>query len=228
MQLNLEEMVSTLQKIRREQGEEAYDTARKNIARSLLRDDKGEAFARTAFPDLDFDQLKAEAAAGPSVLDINEMVRLIRHQMPNLKTDAQFKIFVAAFDALAMTLNCYFGAEAVQGNMAKGVLDQVLSVASQLPSMAEQVAEMPGDERSAAAASLVTSVTLPQEQQGQAQLLDELSKLTSIEELGQWYTSSRERFSHVTTQALRNDLFDAIRAKKHALAELKGPMLYGE
>lgn len=146
------------------------------------------------------------------------VMQALAAQVPNLKTQAQFNIFMACFDAMRTTLNSYFGSEMAAAEMARETLGKALDMAKQIQTISEQVAEMPPEERSKVADDFVSPVKEFHEYDLHKQLLMELESCSDTNELQQWYQENRERLDRVVSQSIRNELFDAIRNKRNELS----------
>jgi len=225
-QIKLSDLVAHFEKIKAQQGEEAYQKARLSFALSMVLKPRGAAFVAQAFPDMDIEALRLEAQklpphvqapAGQNPQDV--MLNAMRQQIPNLKTQAQFNVFMASFDALRHTLNSAFGQDRPAFEKAKGVLNQALDAAFQISSIVEQLRTTPEAATSAAAAEFKNPPREFEEYDVQKSLLVELGTKLTVADLQNWYDSNRARIDTVVSQTLRNELFDAIRNRKHELAQ---------
>ena len=141
-----DKIIAQLQTIKEQHGEAAYKDACRDIALQFLNLPQGDALLRKFFPEFDPDELRAEAATGegPKVRVPNTpamplfgqmpgadeaMLQMLKAQIPNLKTQGQFNVFMACFDALRGTLNGYFGNEMAAAELARDVLNQALDMA---------------------------------------------------------------------------------------------------
>lgn len=219
-----EDLRAHFDKVRTSQGEEAYQEARKNFALGMILKDQGEEFLKNLFPDLDLGPIREEAQAKtktpppqPGVNAHEVMLNAIRGQIPNLKTQAQFTLFMRAFDALRLTLNAAFGLDKEAYEKGKQALGLILDSAFSMSEVVEKLAENPDAATSAAAAEFKNPPKEFTEYDTQKSLLLELGMLKTAEELQRWYDNNRSRMDGVVSQTLRNELFDAIRVKKAAL-----------
>ncbi len=150
----------------------------------------------------------------------DEMMRqALAAQIPNLKTQAQFNIFMNCFDALRSTLNAYFGGEVASAEMARDALNKGLDLAKQVVEITEKLNEIPDEAKSEAAKEFTAPAKELHEYDEHRQLVFELSALTSLEALQAWYTNNRQRIDRVVSQKLRNELFDAIRERRNKLEQ---------
>ena len=215
------DLVSHFEKIRSEQGEEAYEKARRNFALGMVLKPRGDEFVKTAFPDLDIEALKAEAQKSvplppPGAVNPQEaMLQAMRQQIPNLKTQVQFNLFMKAFDALRHTLNSAFGLDKEGYEKGKQVLDLALGSALKMSEVVQKLQDMPEAATSKAAEEFKQPPREFLEYDVQKALLTELERLGSGEELQRWYDSNRARIDCVVSATIRNELFDAIREAKH-------------
>ena len=221
----LHDLVTHFEKIRSEQGEEAYLKARSNFARVMILKPRGDEFLKSAFPDLDLEAVRAEVAkqvpAAPSVVPNPQeaMLQAIRAQIPNLKTQAQFNLFMKTFDALRLTLNAAFGLDESAFNEGKKALDLALNSALAISKVVDQLQEMPEAATSLAAEEFKQPPREFQEYDVHKSLVTELGMISNSAELHRWYDKNRSRIDQVVSQSLRDDLFDKIRSIKKTLGE---------
>lgn len=142
------------------------------------------------------------------------MRQALAAQIPNLKTQAQFNIFMTCFDALRSTLNAYFGGEVASGEMSRDALNKSLDMAKQITELTEKLGEMPDEIKSEAAKEFTAPAKELHEYDEHRQLIIELEGLKSLDALQKWYTDNRKRMDRVVSQKLRDELFDAIREKR--------------
>ncbi len=216
METNQAELLKNLEAVRREHGDDAYNTARKNLALLLILQPRGEEFLRASFPDLDLNAIREEAQQKQPTSS-NDMLALIRMYLPHLKTQMQYEVFTMAFEALMKTLDNFFAGTLETGDQARDVLTKALDAARKVAEIQERVAEIPQEQRSVAAASFVEPPKAFTEVEDQRRLLAELDALTSREPPTKWYIEQRARIDRVVTPTHRNELFDAIRNKQQAL-----------
>lgn len=217
------DLISHFEKIRSEQGEEAYQKARKNFALGMVLKPQGDEFLKQAFPDMDIEGIRAEAqksqTQAPSGNPQEMMLNAMRQQIPNLKTQAQFNLFMKSFDTLRHTLNAAFGLDKEGYEKGKEVLDLALNSAFQISEVVQKLQETPEAATSKAADEFKQPPREFQEYDVQKGLLVELEALTSAEELQRWYDSNRARIDCVVSASLRNELFDTIRKVKHKFTQ---------
>ncbi len=147
------------------------------------------------------------------------MRQALAAQIPNLKTQAQFNIFMNCFDALRSTLNAYFGGELASAEMARDALNKGLDLAKQLVEITEKLNEIPDEAKSEAAKEFTAPAKELHEYDEHRKLVFELANLKSLEALQTWYAESRQRIDRVVSQKLRNELFDAIRDRRKELEQ---------
>jgi hypothetical protein len=225
--VSMEAMLSHLQKIKTDHGDEAYEKARQDVALQIILKPKGEEYVKNVFPDIDIEELKATALeavkmAPPAELDQNAppeqvMLQMLREQIPNLQSEAQFKIFMAAFDALRATLNACFGNDTEAAKLGREALNKVLDTAGVLYDMAEKLKDMPDDVKSDIAKEFDTPAKEFHEFGDQSRLLTELEATEDLNALKKWYEARRGAMDRIVSQDLRNKLFDAIRQRRNDL-----------
>ena len=211
--MNLEALLNHLKSIREKHGDEAYTQAARSVAAQFLaQGGQMEVFAREAFKDVvDFDTLEAEKAQMPAD---NPILSAIRQQVPGIKTQAQFNVFMAAFDALRVTMDAIFQGNPSNETRGRDALMAALNTAHKVTEVTEKLKDIPEAAVSRAAAEFKDPPKQFTEVSEQKALLDELQGITSLADLNAWYVDKSDRISRVYSQSLRNALFDAIRDKK--------------
>jgi hypothetical protein len=215
---DFEAMKQHLNGIRARYGDEAYKSAATDVARQFVQQG-GEAarMAREAFGDtVDFDNLSSPTTS-PMSAD-NPIIAAIQQQVPGIKTQAQFNAFMAGFDALRLVMDAIF-----QGNAAREIdghkaLVAAFDVARKSTMISEKLADTPEAAVSKAAAEFKDPPRQFVEQSLQRDLLAEVDKFKSVEDLTRWYADNRARLDQVVSQSLRNELFDTIRRKKDSIS----------
>lgn len=218
--MTTEMLLGQLERIREEKGEVAFNAARRGLALDLILKPNGDKFIQNAFPDMDLEELKAEAEKGKPATPASPeemMLQMLKAQMPNLTTQGHYDTFMATFDVLRKTLNAYFGGNKAGGDNAREQLNKALDMAAKLPEMVEQFAEMDDDEKSEAAKAFTAPATELHEYDTQKRLLLELAAIESSDELEAWYATNRETLDSIVSKKARDEMFDAIRARRKAL-----------
>lgn len=221
MQASLDQILQNLESLRATQGEEAYKQAVDALAVMLINETSGVEWLKRAFPDLDLDRVRKlsadiaakKAAAAPP----NDMLALIRTHVPHLQTQAQLDLFMMAFNAFTLTFDSYYAGNPEAAEHARASLNKTLDLAQEVTRLSDQVSEMPPEARSEAASQYVDSPKQFTEADTKAALMAELEALTTKVGLNEWYTSERKRIDGVVSKTLRDELFDAIRAKQQSL-----------
>lgn len=224
VELRIDQIQAQLTKLREQHGEEVYQKARRDIAVSVILKTNGEAFVTNAFPDLDLDELKAEAAkrsaptpGEPSMDPEHVMLRLLQQQVPSIRTQGHFNLFTSAFDALRTTLDGYFSGDVDRAARAREALNKILDTAAGVKDIIEKLEEIPPEQRSQKANEYLEPPKEFHEYDTQRQLLTELEAITNRTDLGEWYAKTKTQRDRVTSQKLRNELLDRIRAKRNDL-----------
>jgi len=222
--MKMEEILQHLEQIKATQGKEVYEATRRDLALRIILKPNGEEFVGKAFPDLDIEQLKQLAkkeAERPAPTSPEEMMSaMLRQSMPNLRSQAQYNLFMACFEALRVTLNAYFGAELESAAKARQVLDKALDTAAQITQVSERLKDIPPEQRSDQANEFMEPPRQFHELDDQRRLLAELAALPTLEKLGVWYNENRPVMDNIVSQQLRNELFDAIRKRRKELEQL--------
>jgi len=220
--------VKELLKIKRErgkEGEEEYIQAVQEVAQRFMGSPEGEAALRTLLPDFDFDAIKGSGKADtPPMPEFGQtsqeriMLQMLGQQIPNMKTQAQLTVFMAAFDALRLTLNGYFGNSFVAAEQARIALDQALDMSKQTTGITSKIREV---ENKSDTAKNFEVETLPpsnvHEYDNVKALMAGLGAISSLNDLNKWYAQNRSALDKIVDSKLRDQVFDAVRTKKQQL-----------
>jgi len=216
MEMKQEDLLKSLEEVRQKHGEEAYNTARKNLALMLILQPRGENFLKQAFPDLDLEPIREEAAkkqmGQPQAPD--DMISMMRMHLPNMRSQLHYDIFMACFRAFTLTLDNYFAGNQAAAEKCRSTLNDALDMGKKVRGLEEQVQEIPPENRGPEAEKFTTPPKEFTEAETQQALLTELAGITTNTDLGAWYHRERKRIDTVVTAKYRNPLFDAIRAKQ--------------
>ena len=210
------ELAATFNRIRKEDGDEAYNEVRKNFIRSsALRPGASEVLPEW-FPDLDVATIIKEATEHSSGGSCGgESTPQLQSLMPSIKTKAQQDVALLCFEALKTLLDASFSGNLVAVNLARSTLDQGLEVALKVSGMQEQVEQIPEEQRSPQAQRFVTPAN--QDAKIVDRLLEGLEKMSSLEDLQYWYTNTTLQRNKVEDRTQRDRLYDAIRTKRNSL-----------
>ncbi len=121
---------------------------------------------------------------------------------------------MAAFDALRLTLDGYFSGNFAQADKAKEALNTVLVLAAQMPELHQKAQEVPEGDRGDATREFLAPAKEILEYDYQRGLMVGLSNITAISDLNEWYAETKTIRDRIVSQSLRNQLMDAIRAKR--------------
>jgi len=138
--------------------------------------------------------------------------------MPELKTQVQFSAFMAGFDSFRLLSNSIFASDPVGEEQARGAFEKALEAMRVATKLSNQFQEIPAEERSPSASQFVEAPLQFGEYDTQKKLMLELELLTSTDALNEWYLRTKDEREKVTSQSLRNVLFDAIRCKRDDLS----------
>ncbi len=230
--------INELNRIRREQGEDVYREAAKNMAKMCLaRGGKVAQFARVALGEIvDFDAVERELndrAASyrqepepeppkpppPEAPPADEaMAKAIMGQVPGCETQAQFNAMMAAFDALRLLLAAIFTGNKASEVESHKALAKAIEVAVTATDISHKLRDVPEAATSKGSEEFKQPPKQFHEHDVQRELLNELATINRMDALNEWYASNRTRMDQVVSVSLRNVLFDAIKAKK---AEVK-------
>lgn len=214
----IDTMMAQLARIRERFGEVAYTEAAEGAARELLGHPELADITREVLKDVvDFKKIDATpkpAAVKPSATMDQVIAQQVKQQMPGLKTQAQFETFMAAFNSLRLYMNHTFLGEKAQADQAKEVLLLALDNAAKATELSEKLGEVPEAATSPEAEKYKSPPKEFGELEVQQSLLEELKGITAMDDLTQWYLAAKVRFDSVVSLNYRNELYDAIRAKK--------------
>jgi hypothetical protein len=228
-------MLDELEGIRKEHGDEVYlQSVADAIAALKAQGPRGEQLARMLFKDIDPNLLPKptepvmpggfipgappppEPPPEPPPLNA-DMAQSIMDQIPGLRSQAQFNVTMAAFDALRLLLGSIFTGDREGAEKASKALEGVIEAARQATIITNNLRDVPeaakgGDEFRKAPIEVG-------EYDRMKALLAELEGIVTKDGFAEWYKTNRARFDEVKSQSLRNTLFDAIRAKKDKLSD---------
>ncbi len=148
------------------------------------------------------------------------MAQALRQQMPDLKTQVQFTAFMAGFDAFRLLCNSIFSGDQPVEVQARDAFEKSLESMRVATKLSNQFQEIPATDRSPSASQFIDPPSRFTEYDSQKELLVELGRVSTTEELNSWYSSTRDRREKIVTQSLRNVLFDEIRSKRDELTRL--------
>lgn len=213
-----EDLLGQLHKIKQEHGADAYASACRDVARTMVaQGGQAEEFAREAFAEYLGDE--PSASEGPVGAVGNEAVMgALKMGLPHLRSQAQFNAFMAAFDALKVTCDAIFAGDPAAVLRGRTALDKALEVAGQVTEVTNKLDEVPEAAESKLADEFRPASVNPGEYDVQKQLMGELEQIDSLEGLNEWYQSTADLRNKIVSASLRNVLFDAIRSRKAKLS----------
>lgn len=150
------------------------------------------------------------------------LVEHLKAHVPNLKTEAQFDMALAAFELLQVIvskscdpLEALAYQEGINGPPVanlRGRLQKLLETLGKTNEMAEKIQEIPPEERSKTQKAYVSPPFTFLESDVAAELVAALSKMSTEEDIKQWYAANKAVIDSLKVNA-RNKVFDAIRAR---------------
>lgn len=225
MNLSYDQIVAHLRIIRAGHGEESFHKALKGLFRSLLEKPGADEYIQRLLTEfscpVSLAEMKAEVKASlPKGRDLHsdavEIVRqAVEQQMPHCKTQAHFDLVLQAWEMLKVYLEAAYGFDLDGMAMARGGLNRLLDLAPQVARAHAQVQETPEAVTNPDYVEPARELT---EHHKHATLVTELEDIDSMQRLQTWYASAKPILDGIVNQALRDQIFDAIRAKKQALA----------
>ena len=210
----LDALLQQLRDIRTKYGDEAYKEAATDIASSLIsQGGKQEVFARSAFKDIvDFSKLEATPPVDPAL--VNPMLKAIQQAMPGVKTQAQLNAVMATFEVVKIWINSVIMGNLDEEAQSRVAFDLALEAVRKATEVTQRLHAVPEASASTVAAECMSTPKEFEEEPLQQVLLAELTGITTVVDLEHWYAEKRPLFDRIVRQDLRNQLFDAIRAKK--------------
>ena len=229
------ELLQRLQKVREEQGDEAFEKAVREYAEKAL--ESGDNFIpgmagavfeqyqqyQEAFQSEKSAKAKEREAqaqqmrnAQPKEVD-PAMLRAIQQSLPGLKSQAQFNAFMASFDALRGVMNSIFTGDTKAEKEFLDGLMQSIDAARKMTELTDKLHDVP----EASESRLADEFKNPPRQFGeydlQRALMTELAGIGTAADLQRWWAENRKRIDDVVSPSLRNPLIDAVRDKKSKL-----------
>lgn len=224
MQVNLQQMVESLQKIRQEHGAADFQHALQGLFRDLIQKDGGLSYIERLLKELgsvaegvDLGALESEAkkAAGRSSGDpepVRVLEAAIKQAVPNCKTQAHFDLILQAWQVLQLYINAAYGFDRETAAKAREGLDRLLDLAPQLAAAHEK---LEGSPEATTNRDFVDPPKQFTEVETHRRLMSELRPISNMQDLARWWSQNRALMDgRIVTQKLRDELFDTIRAKK--------------
>jgi len=231
---DIQEKIKEFQRIREVEGEEAFQKAVNDYAKDVLENQGPGAvqgMMETFFSEFQTKQAEYEEKAKknaaqtdsrptgtPPIPPMDEgFLKAVQQSMPALKSQAQFNVFMSAFEALRGVMQSIFVGNLAAAERFKEVLSQSFEAAEKATELTEKLQEVP----EAATSKLSQEYKEPPRQfteyDAQRQLMTELEAIQSLQELTSWWNQNRRRIDEVRSPMLRNPLIDAVRSKKSTL-----------
>lgn len=213
---NLIDFVKYLNDIKATQGEQAWRNEIRSLAKHGLKaGGNNERFWRTVIKD--FDWIDADALLREPDDYIESEVR--KRKLPENASQAQCDAFLACVDALLIVAGSINNADPENEAIGRRLLDRSIEGFREATKITKTLQETPEAATSPAAEVFKHPPAERDEHQIQRELLGEIEAITDPDRLANWYDESKSRFKGVKTQKLRNEIFDAIRAKRIVLVE---------
>lgn len=170
---------------------------------------------------LSWAQVEAAAAEPPKspAPTMDEMfMKALQQQLPGLKSQAQFTAFQGAFEAFRAISNAILAKNKEAETTAKEALEKGFETLRMATDLTQKLEDVPEAATSAEAEEFKRPPAEFQEYDVQRSLLSELSKISTLSELNEWWKTNRQRVDQVKSPSLRNPLIDLVREKKAHLA----------
>lgn len=202
-------------------GEEAWKSEVQRLAVAALRTGSAahEQFWRDLTKDyawLDWDQLIKQAQ--PTAPGADRLIaEAFKSQMPGIRSQAQYDAAVGALEAARLVIISLLSPNPIREQEARKALEWAFDAVAKATDATLRLEDSPEAAMSAAAQQFKDAPLQFQETEIHAQLMQELLMISSAGTLQDWYQASKGRRDKIVSQSLRNDLLDAIRAKRTAL-----------
>jgi hypothetical protein len=215
-----------LQAYRECYGEEAWRDEVKRLALAALRtkSEKLETYWCALAADLewlDWEALKAQAESSSAPPSTDRLIaETIKSQMPGLRTQAQYDAVASTMGVVQQVVNAILDGNTKLEQDARSALEIAFENIGKATELSRKLEDVPEAASSDASKQFKDPPAQFHEVDAQAELLQELALLPSLDALKAWYDlpANRSRRDKVITQALRNELLDAIRAKRKTLS----------
>lgn len=239
--MDFSEKLKELNKLRQEKGDAAFEEAVRSYAEEVVEGNGGvdfsgaigemlqgftkdrEDYEKAAKARAEAQNKKAEEMRswGSEFTGNQEFLGAIKQSLPAMRSQVQFNVFMAGFDAYRGVLNSIFAKDARAEAEFRDALHKSFEVARQTTDLTERLTDVP----EAAGSKLADEYRTPPRQFGeydvQRSLLTELESLSDLDALTRWWAENRKRIDEVVSPNLRNPLIDAVREKKKKLGEGK-------
>jgi hypothetical protein len=208
-----------LQGFKEANGEEAWKAEITRLARQGIQTSpKHAAFWKRLTADFEWLDWEAlEATAGEGVTPDLMMAEILKRQMPGIQSQAQYDAVAGALDAARLVLNGILEGKADQEAESRRALETAFEAVKAATTATRRLEEVPEAATSEASKAFKEEPAQFTELEDQRRLLAELDAITGQAALTDWYNATKPRRDKVVTQSLRNELLDAIRAKKNTL-----------
>lgn len=222
MQFNFDQIVAHLHKVRAEHGAESFHHALTGLFRSLLEKPGGDEYIKRLLeefgvPAETLEAVKAEvhsSARSTAEPSLDAVRRAIEVEMPHCKTQAQFDLVIQAWNALRLHLNAVYGFDRPTADQTLEGLNQLLELAPKIAHVSSRLEDNP---EATTNRDYVDAPKEVGEHHVQQTLLAELADMKDMTQLQAWYGNVKPLLDSIVSQKLRDELFDAIRAKKQAV-----------
>lgn len=151
-------------------------------------------------------------------MDAEQMMSdMMRRHMPGIKTQAQYDAVMAALDATKEVLNAILAQDFPRRVKAVEALSLSFYVTEKATELTHKLEEVPEAATSAASEAFKATPAQFHEHEVQTTLMSQLADITSSDALNAWYSHTKPDRDKIVSQALRNELLDAVRAKRNSL-----------
>ena len=209
-----------LESLRGRHGEDAWRSEIQRLALAALHSGlpEQEAFWRNlteGYDWLDWAQLKQQAEVVPVPPSTDRLIaETLKSQLPGIKTQAQYDAVVSALEAMQHVVNAILERRERAEREWRNALEVGFDTIAKATELTLKLEDVPEASSSADAQRFKEAPLQFHEADLHAELMKELAVITTLEALQVWYEVTRPRRDKIASQSLRNELIDAVRAKK--------------
>lgn len=229
---NLADLQAKLDQIKAVYGEDLYNEAYKDLQQMLESKSAGSELFEglkgclDALTAVEEETKKAPDTPPKSIpkLEQNEALRgfltaLVSQHMPSLRSQAQYDALEAAMHVFCTLADAIFSRNLEAKQQSKKALENAIAALEIATDLTSKLSDVPEAAQSEISKAFKEPPKEYHEKEIQEALLTELGQQLSLKDLNAWYIANRYRMDKISTNALRNELFDRIRMEKEKFRE---------
>lgn len=137
----------------------------------------------------------------------------LRQALPGLKTQAQYDAVAGAFEAARLIVNAVIEADPTKEKASREALEVALDAVRKTTELSAKLEDEPEATSSKYANAFRAAPAQFTEREEVVAMLAELAELKTRDEVLAWYAQQRDRRERIVSKSLRDELYDAVRAK---------------